>query len=79
MRWWQCFCAFGSNLKKAKQKWSQDLLKQSESLHENCVILNPKNVLTCLGKYSVSDFLRFCREDVEDSDLETVLGIQIGN
>ena len=31
----------------------------------------------CLGKDSLSDLLRFCKEDLEVSELETVLGIQI--
>ena len=30
----------------------------------------------CLGKYSVSDLLRFCGEILEASEFETVLGIQ---
>ena len=33
----------------------------------------------CLGKDSVSDLLRFCGEDLEASELETVLGIEIDN
>ena len=33
----------------------------------------------CLGKDSVSDLLRFCGEDLEASELETLLRIQIDN
>ena len=33
----------------------------------------------CLGKDSVSDLLRFCGGDLEASELETVLGIDIDN
>ena len=33
----------------------------------------------CLGKDSVSDLLRFCGEDLEASEFETVLGIEIDN
>ena len=33
----------------------------------------------CLGKDLVSDLLRLCGEDLEASELETVLGIQIDN
>ena len=33
----------------------------------------------CRGKDSVSDLLRFCREDLEASELKTVLGIQTDN
>ena len=33
----------------------------------------------CLGKDPVSDLPRFCGEDLEASELETVLGIQIDN
>ena len=31
----------------------------------------------CLGKDSLSDLLRFCKENLEVSELETVLGKQI--
>ena len=34
--------AFGSNLEEDKQNLSQDLLKLSEWLHENCMVLNPE-------------------------------------
>ena len=44
------------------------------------MILNPEKCqYMCLGKDSVSDLLRFCGEDLEASQLETVLGIQIDN
>ena len=33
----------------------------------------------CPGKDSVSDLLRFCGEELEASELETVLGVQIDN
>ena len=33
----------------------------------------------CLGKDSVSDLLRFCGQDLEASELETVLGIKPDN
>ena len=33
----------------------------------------------CLGKDCDSDLLRFCGEDLETSELETVLGIKVGN
>ena len=40
---------FGYNLEEAKQNLSQELLKLSEWLHENCMVLNPeKSHYTCL-------------------------------
>ena len=72
--------AFGSNLDEVKQSLSQDLLKLSEWVYENCMILNPEKChYMCLGKDSASDLLRFCGEDLVASELETVLGIQIDN
>ena len=72
--------AFGSNLDEVKQNLSQDLLKLSEWVYENCMILNPEKChFMCLGKDSASDLLRFCGEDLVASELETVLGIQIDN
>ena len=72
--------AFGYNLEEVKQNLSQDPLKLSEWYHENCMILNPEKYhYMCLGKDYVSDLLRFCGEVLENSELKTLLGIQIDN
>ena len=38
-----------------------------------------KSPYMCLGKDSLGDLLRFCEDDLEVGELETVLGIQIDN
>ena len=44
------------------------------------MILNPEKChYMCLGKDSLSDLLRFCGEDLETGELETVLEIQLDN
>ena len=70
--------AFDSNLEEVKQNLSQDLLKLSELIHENFMILNlEKCHYISLGKDSEGDLLRFCGEVLEASQIETVLGTQI--
>ena len=44
------------------------------------MILNPgKYHYMCLGKDSVTALLRFCRQDLEVSEFETIIAIQIDN
>ena len=70
--------ALGSNMTEVKDKLSQDLLKLSEWLTENFMILNPdKCHYMCIGKDAVTDILKFCDEELKSSELETVLGIEI--
>ena len=64
--------AFGSNLKVIIQNLTQDLLKISEWLQENRMILIPEKChYICLKKDSVSD--------LKASEPEAVLEIQIDN
>ena len=50
----------------------------SQSFYENCMILNPEKYhYICLGTDSVSALLRFCGEDFEASELETVYGYRL--
>ena len=70
--------AFSSNLKEVKQNLSQNLLKLSEWFHKNRMILNlEKRHYMCLRKDSLRDLLRFCGQDLEGSELETILRKQI--
>ena len=62
--------AFDSNLEEVKQNLSRDILKLSEWFHENFLILIPEKCRSMrLGKYSVSDLLRLCEENLEASKL----------
>ena len=71
---------FGINAEEGKQNLIQDHLKLSEWQYGNCIILNQKKSHNmCLGKDSVGDLLKFCRDDLEVGKLETVLGIQLDN
>ena len=66
--------AFGSNQEQVKQNLSQYLPKPSEWFYENYMILKPEkcHYMSFPRKDSVSVLLRFCGEDLEASELETV-------
>ena len=70
--------AFGSNMTEAKNKLSQDLPKLSEWFTKNFMIINPdKCHYMYLGKNAVNDILKFCDEELNSNELETVLGVDI--
>ena len=68
--------AFGSNLEVVKQTLSQDLLKLLEWFYENCILLSPEKChYMYLRANCVTDLLRFYGEDLEATELETILRI----